>query len=61
MVEYSKKHPRDSTRVIAEVFNCGRMQIQQILKNKDKIVLEFEAKENQQQGNAKKGCISVGK
>ena len=44
MVEYSKKHPRDSTRVIAEVFNCGRTQIQQILKNKDRIVLEFEAK-----------------
>ena len=44
VIEYSKKHPRDSTRAIAEVFNCGRTQIQQILKNKDRIVLEFEAK-----------------
>ena len=44
VVEYSKKHPQDSTRVIAEVFNCGRTQIQQILKNEDRIVLEFEAK-----------------
>ena len=44
VVEYSKKHPPDSTRVIAEVFNCSRTQIQQILKNKDRIALEFEAK-----------------
>lgn len=32
--EYSKKHPLSGSRKIAEVFQCGRIRIQLILKKK---------------------------
>jgi len=37
VLEYAKKHPKDSTRQLVEKFSCGRTQIQGILKNKDSL------------------------
>lgn len=42
VLEYAKKHPKDSTRQLAEKFSCGRTQIQGILKNKESLVRSFE-------------------
>ena len=44
VIKYHKKHPKDSTRAIAGVFKWGRTRVQQILNNKERIVLEFETK-----------------
>ena len=43
VIEYAKKNPSQSNRKIAEVFNCGRTQIQGILKKRDTIFSEYEA------------------
>ena len=37
VIEYAKKNPSAGTRKIAEVFECGRTQIQMILKNQESI------------------------
>jgi len=42
VLEYAKKHKKDSTRQLADKFSCGRTQIQGILKNKDSLVRSFE-------------------
>ena len=42
LIEYNKKHPLISSRKLAEIFVCGRSQIQSILKKKDDILFEYE-------------------
>ena len=42
VIEYAKQNPSAGTRTIAEVFNCGRTQIQTILKNQDSIARDYE-------------------
>lgn len=41
LINYAKKNPGVGTRRIAEIFSCGRMQVQVILKAKVNIT-EFE-------------------
>ena len=43
VIEYRKKNPTLGSRKIAEVFKCGRTQIQNIIKNKEAILSEYEA------------------
>ena len=43
VIEYAKRNPSQSSRKIAEVFNCGRTQIQGIFKKRDTILSEYEA------------------
>ena len=42
MIEYAKQNPSAGTRKIAEVFECGRSQIQMILKNPESITRDYE-------------------
>ena len=42
VIEYNKKHPLISSRKLAEMFVCGRSQIQSILKKKEDIIFEYE-------------------
>ena len=43
VVKYAGENLRAGSRKIAEVFGCGRTQIQAILKNKETILKEYEA------------------
>ena len=43
VLEYRKKNPTHGSRKIAEVFKCGRTQIQNIVRNKEKILSQYEA------------------
>ncbi len=43
VVKYSQDHPQGSTRKLAEKLKCGKTQIQNILKNKEEILKNFEA------------------
>ena len=43
VIEYRKKNPILGSRKITEVFKCGRTQIQNIIKNKETILSEYEA------------------
>ena len=43
VIDYHKKNPLAGTRKLAEIFSCGRTQVQLILKKKDEIQAEFEA------------------
>ena len=43
IIQFSRANPRESTRKFAEKFNCGRTQIQVILKKKDEILKNYEA------------------
>lgn len=43
VIEYAWENPQTGTRKIAEVFRCGRSQIQAILRNKETILSEYEA------------------
>ena len=43
VIEYRKKNPTLGSRKIAEAFKCGRTQIQNIIKNKEAILSEYEA------------------
>ena len=58
VLEYVKKNPGSSSRKISSVFNCGKTQIQNILKTKDEIMDEFEKngsenrKRHRAEGNA---------
>ena len=38
VIEYANKNPSQSSRKIAEVFNCGRTQIQGIIKKMEVIL-----------------------
>ena len=42
LIDYAKKNPGVGTRRIAEIFKCGRMQVQAILKVKELIIANFE-------------------
>ena len=42
LIEYAKLNPTVGTRQIAEVFKCGRTQVQMILKAKESIISDFE-------------------
>ena len=42
VLEYMKRNPGSSSRKISSVFNCGKTQIQSILRTKDEILDEFE-------------------
>ena len=42
VIDYNKKHPLISSRKLADIFGCGRSQIQLILKKKDNIIFEYE-------------------
>lgn len=42
VIDYIRKNPSHSSRKIAEVFNCGRTQIQNIIKKKEAILSEYE-------------------
>lgn len=42
VLEYANKNPGSSSRNISSSFNCGKTQIQRILKTKDEIMDEFE-------------------
>ena len=41
VVEYARKHPREGSRKLSEVFKCGRTQIQSIVKNREKFYKIF--------------------
>ena len=43
VIEYRKKNSTLGSRKFAEVFKCGRTQIQNIIKNKETILHEYEA------------------
>ena len=42
VIKCAEESPSLGTRVLAEKFNCGRTQIQTILKNKSSIKVQFE-------------------
>ena len=42
VIDYAKKNPGVGTRRIAEIFKCGRTQVQAILKTKESIIADFE-------------------
>ena len=42
VIEYAKQNPSAGTRKIAEVFECGKTQIQTIRKNQDSITHNYE-------------------
>ena len=42
VIEYAKQNPSAGTRKIAEMFECGRTQIQTILKNQESITRDYE-------------------
>ena len=42
VIEYAKQNQSAGTRKIADVFNCGRSQIQTILKNQESITRDYE-------------------
>ena len=42
LIDYAKKNPGVRTRRIAEIFKCGRTQVQAILKAKESIIADFE-------------------
>ena len=42
LIDYAKKNPGVGTRRIAEIFKCGRTQVQAILKVKESIIADFE-------------------
>ena len=42
VLKYVSKNPGSSSRKVSDVFNCGKTQIQCILKNKEGIMHEFE-------------------
>ena len=42
LIDYAKKNPSVGTRRIAEIFKCGRMQVQAILKAKESMIADFE-------------------
>lgn len=42
VIEYAKQNSSAETRKIAEVFKCGRTQIQMILKNRESITHDYE-------------------
>lgn len=42
VIEYAKQNQSAGTRKIANVFNCGRSQIQTILKNQESITRDYE-------------------
>lgn len=44
VIENSKSILKKKSHAIMAVFNQGRIQIQQILENKERIVLEFQTK-----------------
>lgn len=43
VIEYAKRNPSHGSRKLAELFNCGRTQIQGIIKKKEAILSENEA------------------
>ena len=43
VIEYAQRNPEAGSRKIAEVFKCGRTQIQSILKETETIQNDFEA------------------
>ena len=42
VIEYAKQNPSAGTRKIAEVFECGRTQIQTIMNNQESITRDYE-------------------
>ena len=42
VIEYADKNPGTGTRKIADIFKCGRTQIQTILRDKESITLDFQ-------------------
>ena len=42
VIKYAKQNQSAGTRKIADVFNCGRSQIQTILKNQESITHDYE-------------------
>ena len=42
LIDYHKKNPLAGSRKLAELFKCGRTQVQQILKKKESILEEYE-------------------
>ena len=42
VIKYSKSHPGVGSRAIAQLFSCGRTQIQKILNEKEAILTDFE-------------------
>lgn len=42
VLEYAKHHPDHGSRQIAKAFDCGKTQIQSILKSRDAIVKDFQ-------------------
>ena len=42
LINYAKRNPSIGSRKIAEIFKCGRTQVQAILKAKESIIADFE-------------------
>ena len=42
MIDYAEKNPGVRSRKIAEVFQCGRTQVQTIVKSKEAIITSFQ-------------------
>ena len=42
VIRYQKSHSKEGTRILAERFGCGRIQIQSIFKAKEEILKDFE-------------------
>ena len=43
LIEYAKLNPTVGTRKIGVIFQCGRTQVQPILKPKESIISDFDA------------------
>ena len=42
VIEYAKQNPSAGTRKIAEVFECGRTQIQTIIKKQESVTRDYK-------------------
>lgn len=42
LIKYFKENPSTGSRKLAEIFGCGRTQIQLILKSKETIKIQYE-------------------
>ena len=54
VLDYVNKNPGCSSRKLASVFNCGKTQIQGILKKRDEIMEEFEKQKIERDAGQKK-------
>ena len=43
LIKHAQAHPKTSLRALAELFDCGKTQVAQILKKKEEILTMYES------------------